>query len=65
MCYLASFKMNAAKVNSPSVRSTEERGGVSRALSHLKENGKIWLALTRTVFDRLKKIAFYSTNEKI
>ncbi len=60
MCYLASFKMNAAKVNSPSVRSTEERGGVSRALSHLKENGKIWLALTKT-----KKNAFYSTNEKI
>ncbi len=29
MCYLASFRMNAAKVNSQ--RALEERGGVSRA----------------------------------
>ncbi len=50
MCYLASFTMNAAKVISPS----EEREGVSIALSHLKENDTIWFALKRAVFDRLK-----------
>ncbi len=54
MCQLASFTINAAKVNSPSV-SSEERGGVSRALSHLKENDTIRLALKRAVFDRLKR----------
>ncbi len=35
---------------------SEERGGVSRALSHLKENDTIRLALKRAVFDRLKKV---------
>ncbi len=39
------------KVNNPSESSSEERGGVSRALSHLKENDTIWLALKRAVFD--------------
>ncbi len=38
MCWLASFTMNAAKVNSPSESSSEERGGVTRAQQHLKEN---------------------------
>ncbi len=52
--------MDAAKVNSPSVR-----GGVSSALSHLKENDTIRLALKRAVFDWLK-IAVYTnvTNKK-
>jgi len=35
--------------------SSEERGGVSGALSHLKENDTILLALKRAGFDRLKK----------
>ncbi len=60
---IASFKMNAAKVNSPSEKDSEERGGVSRALSHLKENDTIWFALKRAVFDRQKKMFFYITNE--
>ncbi len=56
--------MNAAKVNSPSKKDSEERGGVSRALSHLKENDTIWFALKRAVFDRLEKIyIFYITIE--
>ncbi len=37
----------------------EERGGVSRSLSHLKENDT-----TQAVFDRVKKLFFYTTNEK-
>ncbi len=49
--------MNVSKVNSPSV-SREERGGVSRALSHLKENDTILLALKRAVFERLKNEFF-------
>ncbi len=49
---ISKFQMNAAKVNSPS-ESGEERGGVSRALFHLKENDTISLALKRAVFDRL------------
>ncbi len=32
----------------------EERGGVSRALSHLKQNDTIWLVRKRAGFDRLK-----------
>ncbi len=35
---------------------SEDRGGVSRALSHLKENYTILLALKRADFDRLKKV---------
>ncbi len=50
--------MNVAKVNSPSGSSSEERGGVSRALSHLKENDTILLALKRAGFKRLKKVFF-------
>ncbi len=38
---LARFTMNVAKVNSPSESCPEERGGVRRALSHLKENDTI------------------------
>ncbi len=49
---ISKFQMNAVKVNSPSESSLEERGGVSRALSHLKENDTILLALKRAVFDR-------------
>ncbi len=44
-CYLASFTMNATKVDSPSESSSEERGGVSRANLHLKENATKRLAL--------------------
>ncbi len=54
---MSKFQDECAKVNSPSV-SLEERGGVSRALSHLKENDTIPLALKRAVFDRLKKLFF-------
>ncbi len=57
--------MNAAKVNSPSESSTEERGGVSRAHLHLKENAPKRRALTRVVFDRFKKVFFYTTIEKL
>ncbi len=56
--------MNAAKVNSPLESRLEERGGVKRAHSHLKENDTIRLALKRDVFDRLIKGVFYTTNEK-
>ncbi len=42
---ISKFHMNAAEVNSPSESGWEERGGVSRALSHLKENDTIGLAL--------------------
>ncbi len=58
MCKLASFMMNAAKVNNPSENGSEERGGVSRAQQHLKENDTIWLALKRAVFERVKKVFF-------
>ncbi len=47
--------MNAAKVNSPSESGSEERGGVSRANLHLKENATKRLALKRAVYDRVKK----------
>ncbi len=57
---MSKFHDECAKVNSPSV-SLEERGGVSRALSHLKEYDTIPLALKRAVFDRLKKNV-YTTN---
>ncbi len=57
--------MNAAKVNSPSESGSEERGGVSRAHLHLKENATKRLALTRAVFDRFKKVFFYTTVEKL
>ncbi len=50
--------MNAVKVNSPSESGSEERGGVSRAHLHLKENATKWLALKRAVFDRVKKLYF-------
>ncbi len=56
--------MNAAKVNSPSESGSEERGGVSRAHLHLKENATKLLALKRAVFDRVKKVFFYTTIEK-
>ncbi len=46
--------MNVAKV-SPSESGSEERGGVSRALSHLKETDTISPTLKIDVFDRLKK----------
>ncbi len=49
--------MNAAKV-SPSESGSEERGGVSRALSHLKETDTISPTLKIDVFDRLKKFVF-------
>ncbi len=57
--------MNAAKVNSPSESGSEERGGVSRAHLHLKENTTKQLALKRAVFDRFKKVFFYTTDEKL
>ncbi len=50
--------MNAAKINNPSESGSEERGGVSRAHSRLKENDTIPLALTRAVFERVKKVFF-------
>ncbi len=43
--------------NTPTEHS-EERDRVSRALSHLKENDTIRLALKKAVFDRLKKVFF-------
>ncbi len=49
--------MNVAKVNSPFSERSEESGRVSRALSHLKDNDTIRLALKRAVFDR-QKISF-------
>ncbi len=55
--------MDAAKINSPSESGSEERGGVSRALSRLKKNYMIPLALKRAVFDRLKGV-FFTTNVK-
>ncbi len=60
--------MNAAKVNSPSKSSSEERDGVSRAHAHLahahlKENDTIPLALKRAVFGRLKNLFFLHFNE--
>ncbi len=58
MCKLASFMMNAAKVNNPSENGSEERGGVSRAQQHLKENDTIRLALKRAVFERVKNVFF-------
>ncbi len=51
--------MDAAKVNSPS-----ERGGVSRALSHLKENDTIRLTLKRAVFDWLKIVVYTNVTNK-
>ncbi len=48
--------MNAALVNSPSESGLEERGGVSRAHLHLKENATKRLALKGTVFDMVKKV---------
>ncbi len=59
-CYLASFTMNATKVDSPSESSSEERGGVSRANLHLKENATKRLALKIAGFDRVKKIFFFT-----
>ncbi len=56
--------MNAAKVNRPSESGLEERGGVSRAHLHLKENATKRLALKRAVFDRVKHLFFYTTIEK-
>ncbi len=53
--------MNATKVDSPSESSSEERGRVSRANLHLKENATIRLALKISVFDRVKKCVFYTT----
>ncbi len=50
--------MNASKVNSPSESGSEERGGMSRAHLHLKENATKRLVLTRAVFDRFKKCYF-------
>ncbi len=45
-----------------SISAEEKRGGVSRALSDLKENDTIRLALKRADFDRLKSV-FHTTNE--
>ncbi len=33
MCYLASFTMNAAKLNRPSESGSEERGGVTKLIN--------------------------------
>ncbi len=41
----------------------EERGGVSRAHSHLKWHA-IKLAVDSAVFDRVKTVLFYTTIEK-
>ncbi len=62
-CYLASFTMNAAKDYRLSEISSEERGGVNRAHLHLMQNAPIRLALKRAVFDRVKRVLFYTTNE--
>ncbi len=50
--------MNAAKVNRSSESGSEERGGFSRAHLHLKGNATKRLALTRAVFDGIKKVFF-------
>ncbi len=52
--------MNSAKVNSPSESSWEERGGVSRALSHLKENYTTRLALKELFLTGYKKGVFFT-----
>ncbi len=56
--------MNAAKVNSLSESGSEDRGGVSRAHYHLKLHVRKQLALKRAVFDRVKRVLFYTTIEK-
>ncbi len=56
--------MNAAKVYRLSESGSEERGGVSRAHLHLKRHARKRLALKRAVFDRIKRLLFYSTIEK-
>ncbi len=56
--------MNAAKDYRLSEISSEERGGVSRAHLHLKQNATIRLVLKRAVFDRVKRVLFYNMNEK-
>ncbi len=56
--------MNAAKVYRLSESGSEERGGVSRAHLHLKGHAIKWLAVDRAVFDRVKRVLFYTTIEK-
>ncbi len=55
--------MNAAKVYHLSESSSEERGGVSRAHLNIKWHARIQLALDRAVFDRVKRVLFYTTIE--
>ncbi len=42
----------------------EERGGVSRALWHLKEHALKRVAENRADFDKVKMVLFYNTTEK-
>ncbi len=43
---------------------TEERGGVSRAHLHLKQHATKQVDFRRAVFDRVKRVFFYTTIEK-
>ncbi len=52
--------MNAAEVNSPPESGSEERVRVSGALSHLKKNDTICVIVS--VFDRVKRVFFYTSN---
>ncbi len=40
-------------------------GGVSIAHKHLKQHGLEWLAENRADFDRVNKLVFYTTIEKL
>ncbi len=56
--------MNATIDYRLSENGTEERGGASRAHLHLKRHARKQLAVDRAVFDRVKRVLFYTTIEK-
>ncbi len=55
--------MNVAKVYHLSESGSEERGGVRRAHLHLKRHARKQLALKRAVYDKVKRVLFYTTTE--
>ncbi len=55
--------MNVAKVYRLSESGSEERGGVRRAHLHLKRHARKQLALKRAVYDKVKRVLFYTTTE--
>ncbi len=57
--------MNATKVNSPPESGSEERGGVSRAQQHLKENDTIPLALQKAVLQANFTLQMKQINKKM